>query len=121
MAEKLVQIMLTSAVAIGGAIKIPGDVLELDEPLAKNLLDRGRATLDIDAQTAPENDPGGIPGIDALKASVSAAKGKVTKATNALKKAEGTDKEDDALAAVGAAEDAQEAAQAALDAAAAKE
>jgi len=117
MAEKIVQIMLTSAVAIGGAVKIPGDILELDEPLAKNLLDRGRATLDIDARVTPENDLGDTPGIDALKASVSAAKGKVTKATNALTKAEGTDKESKALEALDDAEQAYEAAVAALEAA----
>ena len=121
MAEKKIRLMLTSAIALAGAIKIPGDILELDESLAKNLLDRGRATLDTDARVAPEKDEGDTADIKSLKKALSSAKGRVTKASKTLETVEGTDKEDAALADVGAAEEAQEAAQAALDAALDKE
>ncbi|WP_298938131.1 Rho termination factor N-terminal domain-containing protein [uncultured Ruegeria sp.] len=42
---KQIKIKITSAVSIGGKIITPGKTLDLDEPLAKNLLQRGKAEL----------------------------------------------------------------------------
>ena len=52
---KQVEVKITSAVSIGGKIIIPGKTLDLDEPLAKNLLHRGKAEL----ATADESDADG--------------------------------------------------------------
>lgn len=60
MADK-VKLMITSAVVIGGLIRGPGTSIEVDDALAKNLLNRGKAELDtreadidLSKQTVPE-------------------------------------------------------------------
>lgn len=42
---KQIKVKITSAVSIDGKIIAPGRILDVDEPLAKNLLQRGRAEL----------------------------------------------------------------------------
>ena len=49
---KQIKVKVTSAVAIDDKIITPGKTLDVDEPLAKNLLQRGRAEL----ATAPGDD-----------------------------------------------------------------
>lgn len=53
MADKLIKLKITSAVAIGGVVKRPGSVVTLSEADAKNLLHRNRAIL-AEAET-PED------------------------------------------------------------------
>lgn len=45
MAEKLVKIKITSAIAIAGKIVTAGKRVEVAESMAKNLMERGRAEL----------------------------------------------------------------------------
>lgn len=45
MADKLVNLKITSAIAIGGEIKTAGTIVNVPEELAKNLMHRGRAEL----------------------------------------------------------------------------
>jgi Rho termination factor, N-terminal domain. len=46
MANKQATIKITSAIGIDGKIKKPGTIITVDEDVAKNLLQRGRAVLD---------------------------------------------------------------------------
>jgi len=56
MADKKIHLKISSAVAIGGKIIVPGkgkkSEVTVDEPLAKNLLSRGRAELLTDDDAA---------------------------------------------------------------------
>ena len=45
MADKNIALKITSAVAIGGKIITPGKTIEVDEAVAKNLMQRGKAEL----------------------------------------------------------------------------
>lgn len=45
MADKQIELKITSAIAIGGEIKPAGSVVAVPEGLAKNLMHRGRAEL----------------------------------------------------------------------------
>lgn len=63
MADKKIALNITSAVAIGGKIIVPSSDeakgIMVDEPLAKNLLERGRAelaTAEGDDATADQGD-----------------------------------------------------------------
>lgn len=43
--SKKILITLSSAIALAGVIRRAGEEIEVDEPLAKNLLNRGKAVL----------------------------------------------------------------------------
>jgi hypothetical protein len=63
MAEKF-QIKLTGGIALGGQVKRPGEIVEVDERFARDLLHRGKGTLVngepkpvVTAEPAPEPAP----------------------------------------------------------------
>lgn len=56
MAEKKIDIVLTAAVVIEGNITLPKTKVTVDESVAKNLLERGRATLA--GKVNPDEDDG---------------------------------------------------------------
>lgn len=69
---KQIEVKITSAVSIGGKIIPPGKTLDVDEPLAKNLFQRGRAELasadGSDADSEEGNRPLGKMTVAELKA-----------------------------------------------------
>lgn len=96
-----VNLIITAAVSLDGKIIRPDPEKVVSVPYneARELLERSRATLadDLDQANDPDSDH------DQL---VKAAKAEVGKAQKALNKAEGTDKANDARAALLAAQEA---------------
>lgn len=56
--KQTIFLRLTAAVALAGAVKVAGSIVEVDEDLAVNLLNRGKAELATgEAAPEPEAEP----------------------------------------------------------------